>query len=89
MTYRDGGRFLIIDQCLSAQPTARHRLTGVSAKLYRFCSIPRTFDQVAGTFRANNPQQIRAFFQSMLDKRLMFAEADSYLSLALPIGWPC
>lgn len=89
LTYRDGGRFLIIDQCLSAQPTARHRLTGVSAKLYRFCSIPRTFDQVAGTFRANNPQQIRAFFQSMLDKRLMFAEADSYLSLALPIGWPC
>lgn len=89
LTYRDGGRFLIIDQYLPAQPTVRHRLTGASAEIYRYCRLPRTLNQVAGAFTANNPQQIRAFFQSMLDKRLMFAEADRYLSLALPRGWSC
>ena len=87
LSFRDGGRFIIIDQHLVDQPTARHRLRGVSAEIYRFCHIPRTLDQVAGRFRSHSREQIGAFFKSMVNKRLIFAEGDCHLSLAVPVAW--
>jgi ribosomal peptide maturation radical SAM protein 1 len=86
LRFRDGGRFIIIDQHLPNQPTAKHRLTGISAEIYRYCHIPRTLEQVAGCFDAHSPQQIRAFFKSMVKKRLMFQEKDCFLSLAVPFA---
>lgn len=62
LAFRDGGRFIIIDQHLPMQAAARHRLTGFSAEIYRFCLTPRTLKQVAGMFVAHSPEQIRAFF---------------------------
>jgi ribosomal peptide maturation radical SAM protein 1 len=87
LAFRDGGRFIIIDQHFPAQPTAKHRLTGVSAEIYRYCHIPRTLEQVAAGFAAHSPELIRAFFKSMVKKRLMFEENDCYLSLAVPVSW--
>jgi hypothetical protein len=87
LSFRNGDRFLIIDQHFPDQPTARHRLTGVSAELYRFCDIPKDLTHVAKVFTSHRPVQIRAFFQSMVKKRLMFVENDCYLSLAEPISW--
>lgn len=86
-SFRDGGRFLLIDQHFPDQPTVRHRLTGISAALYRYCSIPRSLTQVAGTATAHRPEQIRDFLESMVGKRLMFTEKDCYLSLATPASW--
>jgi hypothetical protein len=87
LAFRDGGSFLIIDQHLPARATVRHRLMGVSAEIYRYCHVPRTLDQVAGAFASHNRQQIGSFCSNMLKKRLMFAEDDRYLSLALPFAW--
>jgi ribosomal peptide maturation radical SAM protein 1 len=87
LIFRDGGRFIIIDQHLPMQATAKHRLTGISAEIYRYCHIPRTFNQVAEVFAAHSPEQIRSFFTSMVQKRLIFEEGDCYLSLAVPASW--
>ncbi|HSO18238.1 MAG TPA: radical SAM protein, partial [Desulfosarcina sp.] len=87
LTFRDGGRFMIIDQHLPERSTMRHRLTGVSAEIYRTCDMPRTLAELAGKFASHDRQQIRRFCRSMIDKRLMFGEADSFLSLAVPQTW--
>ncbi|MCB2146214.1 MAG: RiPP maturation radical SAM C-methyltransferase [Deltaproteobacteria bacterium] len=87
LAFRDGGRFIIIDQRFPTQPTVKHRLTGISAEIYRYCHIPRTLAQVAGRFDAHSPEQVAAFFKSMVKKRLMFEENDCYLSLAFPVSW--
>ena len=87
LAFRDGGRFIIIDQHFPTQPTAKHRLTGISAEIYRYCHIPRTLEQVAAGFAAHSPEHIRVFFKSMVKKRLMFEENDCYLSLAVPVSW--
>jgi hypothetical protein len=87
LTFHDGGRFIIIDQHFPKQATVRHRLTGISAEIYRYCHIPRTLNQVSGVFTAHSPEQIRSFFKSMVRKRLIFEEGDCYLSLAVPASW--
>jgi ribosomal peptide maturation radical SAM protein 1 len=87
LAFRDGGRFIIIDQHWPTQSTVRHRLTGISAEIYRYCHIPRTLKQVAGVFVTHSPEQIQVFLESMRKKRLMFEEAACYLSLAVPAAW--
>ena len=87
LVFRDGGRFIIIDQHLPMQATARHRLTGLSAEIYRYCHIPRTLNQVAGAFVSHSPEQIHVFFESMVKKRLVFEDNGCYLSLAVPASW--
>ena len=90
LSFRDGGSFIIIDQHLPMQATARHRLIGISAEIYRYCETPRTLKQVAGVFVAHSSEQISTFFKSMVKKRLIFEEGDCYLSLAIPTSWrPC
>ena len=84
LSYRDGGRFLIIDQHWPDRPVIKHRLTGTSARIYRYCRHPRTLAQISGRFAAHGSEQIRSFLDSMADKQLTFAEGDSYLSLAIP-----
>jgi hypothetical protein len=87
LSFRDGGRFIVIDQYLPMQATARHRLTGASAEIYRYCHIPRTLKAVVKAFAAQRPEQIRTFLQSLVAKRLVFEERDCYLSLAVPASW--
>jgi hypothetical protein len=87
LAFRDGGRFLIIDQHRSGKPAERHRLTGASADIYRFCSKPRRAGQIVDTFQNHRPEQIRAFLSSMVAKHLVFEADDWYLSLAAPWTW--
>jgi hypothetical protein len=87
LSFRDGGRFIIIDQHLPKQATVKHRLTGISAEIYRYCHTPRSLKQVVGRFDSHHPEQIRVFFQSMVKKRLIFEEGDCFLSLAVPVSW--
>ena len=87
LVFRDGGRFIIIDQHLPMQATARHRLTGISAEIYRYCHTPRTLEQVGRVSADHSPEQIRFFLKSMVKKRLIFEEGDCYLSLAVPVSW--
>lgn len=82
LAYREGGRFIVIDQHFPQRPVTRHRLTGTSADIYRYCGTPRSLEQIAQRFADFNRQQIRSFLDSMVAKRLTFAENDRYLSLA-------
>jgi ribosomal peptide maturation radical SAM protein 1 len=86
LTFRDGGRFLIIEQHFPQQSAVKHRLTGMSADIYRFCDVPRNFEQISDLSVSHGPEQIEAFLSSMVDKRLMFEEKGSYLSLAVPFS---
>ena len=83
LSYRDGGRFIVSSTSMfPKRPSSRHRLTGTSADIYRYCRTPRSLEQIAQRFSAFNRQQIRCFLQSMVVKGLTFAENDWYLSLA-------
>ncbi|BBO80024.1 hypothetical protein DSCO28_05900 [Desulfosarcina ovata subsp. sediminis] len=84
---REGGQFLIIDQHWPDRPTDKHRLTGVSAGIYRHCQVPHSLDQIVEAFPSHGRETIERFLQSLVAKRLMFAENDHYLSLAVPVSW--
>ncbi|WP_319525513.1 RiPP maturation radical SAM C-methyltransferase [uncultured Desulfosarcina sp.] len=87
LAYRDGGRFIVIDQQFPQAPVTRHRLAGTSADIYRYCATPRSLEQIAQRFTAFSSRQIRSFLQSMVAKRLTFTESDWYFSLAAPNAW--
>ena len=85
LSYRDGGRFLIIDQVQPDEPPARHRLTGVSADIYRFCHSPQPIDAITAAFPTHDARQIEAYLRSLQAKWLVFAEKEVFLSLAVPV----
>jgi ribosomal peptide maturation radical SAM protein 1 len=85
LAYRDGGDFLIIDQVLPEGPADRHRLSGVSADIYRFCQSPQSLAAIGAAFPARDSRQIAAFLNSLVAKRLMFAEKEVFMSLAVPV----
>jgi hypothetical protein len=89
LRFRDGGRFLIIDQHFPTQPVVKHRLSGMSATIYRYCHVPRQVNQIAGLSGNHRLEAIQSFLASMVDKRLMVEEKNCYLSLASPEtgGW--
>ena len=86
LTLRDGGRFLMISQRFPDQATAEHRITGISADIYRFCYKPRRLEQIADKFASHRSEEIQSFLKGMVEKRLMFDEQDCYLSLAMPVA---
>lgn len=85
LVFRDGRRFIIIEQPFPNQPVVKHRLSGTSARIYRFCQIPRAFEQIVGLSADHGPEAVQAFLTSMVDKRLMVREKNDYLSLASPV----
>jgi ribosomal peptide maturation radical SAM protein 1 len=88
LSYRDGGRFLIIDQVPPDGPAGRHRLTGASADIYRFCHSPQSIEAISTAFPAHDARQTLAYLHSLVAKRLMFAEKEAFLSLAVPASRP-
>ncbi|WP_419663793.1 radical SAM domain protein [Desulfosarcina variabilis str. Montpellier] len=84
LIFREGGGFIIIEQHFPNQPVTKHRLSGTSARIYRYCQIPRAFEQIAGLSAEHGPQKIHSFLASMVDKQLMVSENNDYLSLACP-----
>lgn len=82
--YRDGGDFLIIRQRGLEAATQTHRLEKTSRAIYLFCEQSRTLAAITQRFCAPGKANIRAFLDMMVAKRLMFAEGDRFLSLAVP-----
>ena len=87
LMFREGNRFLIIDQHFPNKPVVKHRLTGTSATIYRYCNVPRRLEQIIGLSASHRPEQIQSFLSAMVDKRLMVEEKNCYLSLAVPAVW--
>ena len=88
LSYRDGGDFLIIRERRLDGGAANHRLEGTSAAIFLFCEHHRPLRQIIERFRRVPAEKIISFLQKMTSERLMFAEGDRFLSLAIPVRRP-
>lgn len=84
LSYRDGRQFLIIRQKRVGAEPLTHRLEGTSRAIYLFCEHHRSIKSIKGRFPGIPQDKILQFLEMMVTKRLMFAENDKYLSLAIP-----
>jgi ribosomal peptide maturation radical SAM protein 1 len=85
LSLRDGRDFLIIQQRRYQADAIKHRLVGTSRLIYLFCMQHRSLKRIRSQFPAFAEEKIVAFLKMMTDKKLMFAESDQYLSLAVPL----
>jgi ribosomal peptide maturation radical SAM protein 1 len=85
LSLRDGRDFLIIRQRRSAADAMEHRLVGTSRQIYLFCMQPRSLKRIRSRFPSFAEDKIVSFLKMMVDKKLMFAETEKYLSLAVPM----
>ncbi len=83
LSYRDGGRFLIIQQDRPGVAPRLHRLRGTAAALYRWCEQPQTFAALDAAFPGLDPLKRQAFINELSDKRLLFHQEDRVLALAI------
>jgi ribosomal peptide maturation radical SAM protein 1 len=83
LSYRDGGGYIIIRQELAGQPTLRHRLQKQSRDIYLFCREIRSGKELREKFSSVKENQLHAFLQELVAKRLMFEENGKYLALAV------
>lgn len=84
--FRDGGSFLIIYQRQYKVETLQHRMTDTSRKIYLYCLQHRSLGRISSKFPEISKDNLMSFLHMMSDKRLMFAEGDRYLSLAVPLS---
>jgi ribosomal peptide maturation radical SAM protein 1 len=82
LSFRDGRDFMIIRQKRFRTEPAVHRLVGVSRDIYLFCRKHRSIKAIFSAFSGISDDTILKFLQMMVDKKLMFAEKNRYLSLA-------
>lgn len=82
LSFRDGGDFMIIRQKRFRSEPAVHRLVGASREIYLFCQKHRSIKTIFSAFPDLSQDAIANFLSMMVDKKLMFAEKNKYLSLA-------
>jgi hypothetical protein len=82
LSLRDGRDFIIIRQKRFQAEPAVHRLVGASREIYLFCQKHRSLRTILSAFPDISDDTIVKFLSMMVDKRLMFAEKNKYLSLA-------
>jgi ribosomal peptide maturation radical SAM protein 1 len=82
LSFRDGRNFMIIRQKRFRTEPAVHRLVGASREIYLFCQKHRSIKAIFSAFPDISQDTIENFLNMMVDKKLMFAEKNKYLSLA-------
>jgi ribosomal peptide maturation radical SAM protein 1 len=85
LSYRDGGRFLIIRQRRPGDDPLIHRLSGVSRDIYMYCRRSRSRRRILNRFPRSGSETIARFLTTMQVKKLMYAENDRFLSLAVAV----
>ncbi|MBW2028595.1 MAG: RiPP maturation radical SAM C-methyltransferase [Deltaproteobacteria bacterium] len=86
--YMDGGEFIVIRQRRHGQDDMSHRLKGTSREIYLFCQQRAPISKILARFPGFGEEKVLPFLRMMVGKRLMFAEGEYYLSLAVPLrGW--
>jgi ribosomal peptide maturation radical SAM protein 1 len=88
LSCRDGGDFMMIRERRPGGDSANHRLEGTSRAIYLFCGNHRHLNQITERFSSVSSDKIASFLQKMTSERLMFAEDDQFLSLAIPVRNP-
>jgi ribosomal peptide maturation radical SAM protein 1 len=84
LSFRDGKNFMIIrHKRLNGRPLT-HRLEGTSREIYLFCIHHRSLKKILARFPSVPADKIDVFLNMMVDKKLMFQENQTYLSLAVP-----
>jgi hypothetical protein len=58
-------------------------MKGTSRQIYLFCTRIRTEEEVFEKFQALPPQKILSFLADLNRKRILFAEQNKYLALAV------
>jgi hypothetical protein len=86
LTYRRAGEAIFVDDARGDAPQHTHAFHGPLARAYEACcDTMRTPRQVAAQLGAGYDESgLRAALDGFCDAGLMVAEADRYLSLALP-----
>ena len=85
LSFRDGRDFMIIHQKRFRTEPAVHRLVGTSRDIYLFCRKHRSIKAIFAAFPGLSDNTILTFLSMMVDKKLMFAEKNRYLSLAAAV----
>ena len=83
LSYRDGGDFIIVRKKNASGRTHSHRLAGSSREIYLFCRHRRSLASITRRHPGFSRKQVKSFLDAMVGKKLMFAEAGQYLSLAI------
>ena len=83
LSYRDGGKFIIIRQERLFGKTLHHRLRGLSRKIYLSAQVPTPIAEIRACFPQIAHDTLAAFIDEMCLKRLMFQENGRILSLAV------
>jgi ribosomal peptide maturation radical SAM protein 1 len=81
--YHDGGEFLVIRHRRYRADTLTHRLVGSSRKVYLFCRRSRSFAEIQARFPKITTGRLDGFLHMLVEKKLMFAENQRFLSLAV------
>jgi ribosomal peptide maturation radical SAM protein 1 len=84
LSLQDGGEFLILRERRLNGESAVHRLEGASREIYLFCARRRRLKGVCKRFPRFPEEKLVAFVRQMTAARLMFAEGEEVLSLAVP-----
>jgi ribosomal peptide maturation radical SAM protein 1 len=88
LSFRDGRDFMIIRQKRFRAEPMVHRLVGASREIYLFCQKHRSLKTIFSAFPDISQDAIANFLSMMVDKKLMFAEKNKYLSLASAVKQP-
>lgn len=83
LSLRDGGTFLILRQERPDLPTLRHRLKGLSRKIYLACEEPVTRKELLERFKTIKEEQLTAFLDGLSRDHLIYCDATRCLALAI------
>ncbi|HEB69980.1 MAG TPA: RiPP maturation radical SAM protein 1 [Desulfobulbus sp.] len=83
LSMRDGGTFLILRQERPDLPTLRHRLKGLSRKIYLACEEPVTRKELLERFKTIKEEQLTAFLNGLCRQQLIYCDATHCLALAI------
>ncbi|MBA2848150.1 RiPP maturation radical SAM protein 1 [Thermosulfuriphilus ammonigenes] len=82
LSYRDGGDFIILRQVLPDGSVHHHRLRGPSRRVYLFLESPQSLEEISARMSLAS-DRLLAFLKDLVAKRLVFAEGDRFLALAI------
>jgi ribosomal peptide maturation radical SAM protein 1 len=85
LSYLDGTDYLIIRQRKCSGSPYIHHIKGTSRAIYLYCAQARSLRAICAKFPVFSEKQIVSFLKMLVDKRLMFEEENSFLSLAIPL----
>jgi ribosomal peptide maturation radical SAM protein 1 len=83
LIYRDGGKYLIIEDSRNGRTMLR--LDDDVRELYLFCDGIRSFTEIVNRFPKYKHSELRTILRSLVEFKIMYQEEREYLSLAVHV----